>query len=208
MRTTTSKGYGLQHKVTGELACLDKFETDGDGDQYVLSVQKSAFHGGPFPEFEVDTPEKAALARAINTPFYNSNQMRPSWGDLVMADYQVVELNRVYSVEVAPCDVPDTVRFSRPSFKERTTREAAEKHLGHAIPAPFNGQSMYFVLIKMPAGETVESLRTKCELLPAVFGSDTEHPARCLGVFEVPAQYTAILNGEAGVGVITTFFDF
>jgi hypothetical protein len=208
MRTTTSKGYGLQHKVTGELACLDKYETDGDGDHYVLSVQKTAFHGGPFPEFEVDTPEKAALARAINTPFYNSNQTRPSWGDLKMADYRVVELNRVYSVEIASCDIPDTVQFSRPAHKERTTREAAEELLDRAIPAPFNGQSMYRVFVRLPAGETVESLRAKCELLPVIFGADTEHPVRCLGVFPVPPEYTDMLNGEAGVGIITTYFDF
>jgi hypothetical protein len=209
MSTTTSKGYGLQHKVTGELACLDKYETDGDGDHYILSVQKSAFHGGPFPEFEVETPEKAALARAINTPFYNSSEKRPSWGDLNMADYKVVELNRVCSVEVAPCDVPDTVRFNPPELtRKMLTRELAEQYLGRAIPPPFNEQSMGVILVKMPAGESIESLRTKCELRPVIFGPRDAHPARCLGVFEVPDDQAYLFESSQGVALITTYFDF
>jgi len=206
--TSTSKGYGLQHKVTGELACLDKYETDGDGDHYVLSLQKSAFHGGPFPEFEVDTPEKAALARAINTPFYDSSATRPSWGTLVMSDYRVVELNRVHSIEVVPHDLPETVQFDRAVWSKMTQRESCERYLGRSIPAPYNEQSMYFAIVPMPAGESVDSLRTKCELLPVVIGQRREHPVRVLGVFEVPSDYVELLKGQSGVALITTYFDF
>jgi hypothetical protein len=208
MTTTTTKGYGLQHNVTGQLACLDTQQTDGDGDHYVLTLQKSEFHGGPFPVFEVDTPEKAALARAVNTPFYDSTAVRPGWGTLDLAEYRVVEIVRVCSMEVAPADVPDTVRFDPPVLKERAPHAAAVAYLGRTIPEPFDEQSKGFVLVRMPAGESVESLRAKCELRPVIFGQRTERPERCLGVFDVPAEHAHLFENGAGVGLITTYFDF
>lgn len=208
MTTTTTIGYGLQHKVTGQLACLDKHETDGDGDHYVLSLPRSEFHGGPFPEFEVDTPDKAALARAINTPFTDSTPIRPGWGTLNMADYRVAEIVRVSSVTVAPRDVPDIVRFDPPVVKVNIAGNLAELYLGRSIPAPFNQQSMSFALVPAPAGESVDSLRAKCELRAVLLGPRNEHPVRCLGVVDVPEKYVHLFENATGVGLILTYFEF
>lgn len=207
--TVTSKGYGLRHKVTGQMACLIEEETDGAG--YSNEYQYRLVEGGgnfSFPEFETDTPEKAALVLVIDTPWFNSTKLRPSWGGLVLAEYEVVEVTRVSTVETKPCNVPIPVTFGRAVEERKTMRSLAERYLGHCIPDEFAEKSLSFIVVPAPEGETVASLKAKCTNQPVLLSTSGDYPELCLGVFELAEEYAVLFPKGLGVGLILTPFAF
>lgn len=206
MQTTTSTGYGLRHKTTMKLARLLQEETDGNGysnaEQYRLVDEDD----DTFAVFEVDTPEKAALVLVVDTKWYNSTEVRPSWGSLDMADFEVVEIVRVSSVDIQPFSVPTPVQFGRAVEVRKTMRKLAERYLGHSIPEKFNEATLSFVVVPLPDGETVESLKVRCTNQPALLNTSMGFPEMCLGVFELPDEYKALFSQGLGVGLILTQF--
>lgn len=205
METTTTTGYGLRHKKTGILARLAEQEDYASGGvSYRLTAGEA---GDTYPEFEVDTPSKAALALVINTPSYNSTPIKPGWDKrLNMAEYEVAKIVRVSSVEVTACDVPVPVRFGRDVEHRRTMRRLAERYLGHAIPDEHANAELTFIVVRAPDGETVDSLKEKCTNQPVLMGADNDYPDLCLGVFALPLEYADLFKDNRGVGLILTHF--
>jgi hypothetical protein len=205
MGTITTTGYGLRHKKTGLLARLAEQEDQtSEGLSYRLMAGDV---GDVYPEFEVDTPDKAALALVINTPWYNSTPAKPGWDKkLNMAEYEVAQIVRVSSVEVTACDVPVPVRFGRDVEHRRTMRRLAERYLGHAIADEHADAELTFIVVRAPEGETVDSLKTKCTNRPVLMGEENDYPELCLGVFTLPLEYADLFKDGRGVGLILTHF--
>lgn len=208
--TVKSTGYGLRHKGTGKMARLIEEETDGNGysNEYKYRLYDGEERGSCFHDFEVEKPEQAALALVIDTPWYNSTKIRPSWDGLDMSEYEVVEVTRISSVETKPCDVPIPVTFARAVEERRTMRSLAERYLGHAIPDEFGEKSLSFVVVSVPEGETVESIKAKCRNQPVLMSTGMGYPELCLGAFDLPEEYVPLFTKGPGVGLILTHFTF
>lgn len=207
--TVKSTGYGLRHKTTGHMACLVEEETDGNG--YSNEYQYRLVEGSAdasFRQFETETADAAALARIINTPWFNSTKLRPAWGALEMADYEVAEVVRVSSVTITLCDIPTPVTFGKSVEERKTMRKLAERYLGYSLPDEYDRKSLSFIVVAAPEGETLETLKMKCTNRPVLLGKGTDYPELCLGVFELAEEYQALFSNQDGVGLILTHFQF
>lgn len=203
--STTTTGYGLRHKTTGQLAHIYEEDTDGNGysNEYQYRLVDSDT-GYRCRVFEVDTANKAALVLVINTAWYNSTQEKPGWGGLDLTEYEVVEIVRVSSVSIEACNVPVPVTFTKVVEQRRTMRSLAERYLGHSIPDEYAGGDLKFTVAPLPAGETVASLKEKCTNRPVIVGAGNEYPEFCVGAFQLPEEYAALFEKGDGVGVILT----
>jgi hypothetical protein len=210
LETVTSTGYSLRNKFTGKLVGIIEEETDGNGysNEYKYRLYDGDMREGSFMDFQVDSPEKAALVLVINTPWYNSTKIRPSWDGLDMKQYEVVEVKRVSSVEITPCNVPTPVEFGKPVDERKTLLKLAERYLGYSIPEQFREKGLSFVIVAAPEGETLASLKEKCTNMPVLLASSMGYPEMCLGVFELPEDYSDMFQKELGVGLILTHFSF
>jgi len=205
--STTTQGFGLRHKTTGQLAHIYQEDTDGSGYsneyQYRLLDADSGYR---CKVFEVDSANKAALALVINTAWYNSTEEKPNWGGLDRAEYEVVEIVRVSTVSIKTTDVPVPVTFIKVVEQRRTMQKLAERYLGHSIPDEHAEHDLKFSVAPLPAGETVASIKEKCTNRPVLIGVGSEYPELCLGAFELPEEYAALFENGDGVGLILTHF--
>lgn len=205
--STTTAGFGLRNKLTGQLAHIYEEDTDGAGysneNQYRLLDSDSGYR---CRVFEVQSANKAALVLVINTAWYNSTEEKPNWGGLDMTEYEVVEIVRVSSVSVEPVDVPIPVTFTKVVEQRRTMRKLAERYLGHAITEDLGNGEIKFTVVPLPEGETVASIKEKCTNRPILIGAGNEYPELCLGAFELPDEYAALFEKGDGVGILLTHF--
>jgi hypothetical protein len=206
--TVTSTGYGLRHKSTGQMVCVLEEETDGHGFSNEYQYRLVEGGGGSFTEFQTDTPDKAALVLVVDTPWYNSTKFRPSWGGVDVAEYEVVEVTRVSTVDIKPCDVPIPVTFARPLEERKTMRKLAERYLGYSISDEFGEKPLAFLVVLAPEGETVASLKARCTNQPVLMANSSDYPELCLGVFDLPEEYQALATEGLGVGLILTQYKF
>lgn len=200
--TITSTTFGLRHKITGKLALLHAQDNDS-GDycgesRYTLNEDESWCER----LYEAEDPRKAALALAINTPWYNSTAENPGWGTVDVTQYEVVEIVRTTAIRAI--EVAQPLKFDPPVEQYNKTRSIVERYLGHPLPVPLVGDVVQMLVMPLPAGETVASLQAKCQDCDVLIGPDTQYPDRALGAFELPEEYADLLKGKPGFGLILT----
>lgn len=201
--TTTSKTYSLRSRFTGALARLiaDSFDDEGrpvptryrlapKDDDEVLAV------------YEAATPAQAAFVKAFNTPWETSSLSYPSWGVLDMSEYEVAEITRVYSRGVTNYEMPHPVTFSRVVGQRPTSVEKAGFYLQEHVPFEFVRKPLSFGVAPVPDGESLKSLKEKCTGRFILVRDDIAQ--LCVGVTELPAEYSALFTVEKGVGLILT----
>jgi hypothetical protein len=203
MSTTTSTVFGLRHKVTGELVGIYSEENNegsfSNADRYTLVL------GGSFRLFEVDSPEKASLVLAINTPRYNTQPYAPGWGSVNVKELEVVEIVR--TMTVTPVETMTPIRFGDPVQSYGKFRSIIERYLGFELPVS-NKESLFQMnIVYLPEGETLESLKKKCTGRPLFIGEDSTYPQIGLGVFQLPEEYEDLLKGKPGCGLVATHFE-
>jgi hypothetical protein len=200
---TTSTVFGLRHKVTGELVGVYQDETDGNGfsnaDRYTLVL------GGSYPLFEVDSPEKASLVLATNTPWYNSRPYAPMWGSVDVTELEVVEIVRTMAVTPVATTLP--VRFPEPVETMGKFRSIVERYLGHPIPDNVYDSVFHMHIVHFPEGETLESLQAKCIGRPLFIGETSTYVQTGLGIFKLPEEYEDLLGGKPGCGLVAIHFE-
>lgn len=190
----TTTMYSLRNKSTGFLAEL---YAEGNDNHSCSGEFGYKLHPGDktstFPPFQVNTADKAALVLVLNTPWYNSNAEQPQWGSIRPEDYEVVQVVR--TVETTPVAIESPVVFSQPVQQYAKPRNIAERYLGYKLASDFKNDVFQMLVVALPEGETVESLRTKCLDRLVLIGKDSQYPERALGAFELPEDYVDLVKG-------------
>ena len=195
--------YSLRNKSTGFLAEIyaEENESHSCSGEYRYKLQPGD-KTSTLPPFQVDTADKAALVLVLNTPWYNSNAEQPQWGSFRPADYEVVQVVR--TVETTPVVVESPVIFGHPVQQYAKPRNIAERYLGYKLANDFKNDVFQMLVVALPDGETLESLREKCRDRLVLIGKDSQSPERALGAFELPEEYVDLVKGP-GVGIFLTY---
>lgn len=191
-RSTTTVRYGLRLRSTGELLRIE-LSYNGE-DSYACGEYSTVLTTDPDCQvFTVASSEALLPVLAQNTPWFNSDLTRPSWGSYKREDLEPVEIATAVVISPVEVTVP-------PAFRSVEVREVPRQVVRMRLGFVPEGNSYVQIIARLPEGVSradLPSLVGKHAMFPDMYST-----RKIYGVAEVPEEYVDLLEGQDGALLI------
>lgn len=190
-KSTTSVAdefFGLKIRATGEIVRLEN-----EGDRYCLSARQE------LPHFRAQTLMQLERVLLASTPWYNTSEERPGWGnfeatDLIAAKVRLVTI--VKDVDMLPVLSVETF------YTMDVSAVAATRHAGREVIADGMGRLVSWIVF-LPESVTLDEFRI-LEGQHVYSKSDSSTRRKVYAVSKVPGDFLPELRGRPGALLIAS----
>ncbi len=197
--------YAIRHLPTGGLLRL---ETNTFG---AFSHKLSTFEA--FPVFQAKTAADVLRVLKANTPYYNSSESLPGWGDISRDDMVPVFVTE--TIEFSPVTVPEHQEIAKTLEVRRIPLNVAQRYAGadaHRLPTD---QPIFFLLALLPQHLSWEQAKAKWTGRSGIAVNDWSSRT-VYAVCNIPEDYLdlfkpetpALLDGYAGALLLTSDLEY
>lgn len=200
--TTSDVYYALREKQQPyRLVRLDIRNND-DGDYCNETRTSLSFYEGD-PLFRASSARIAAKVLVVDTPWYNSDEEHPQWGNVDVSKLEVIKIEEVVTTTTTKMEIdPPLVVEILDAYS--STRSKCSKLLGRELPAEKYHNNWSVRVVELPLNATLESFNAKCTETTIMFGKHSPSEYYSWGAFELSLDDVSKRGNSRAVGVVTS----